>query len=191
MLSAMTLDQLSTKMRCENRRLKLVQPKLGQLRSQGSPLQRGLKRPQENATDDAVLWGVSGHIVPHLPAHGSCPESLPVGFCGVSYGRLGFAERWVPSFLISPDATRPPGWKPRRPVIVATRCCGAAHGGPSLALTGLPALPGLTTCARPLLCRTTIQPDGRKLARSIMLIKTALLSKLSIAIRAVAVPVPY
>jgi len=55
MLSAMTLDQLSAKMRCENRRLKLVQPKLGQLRSQGSPLQRGLKWPQENATDNAVL----------------------------------------------------------------------------------------------------------------------------------------
>ena len=91
MLSAMTLDQLSAKMRCENRRLKLVQPKLGQFRSQGSPLQRGLKRLQENATDDAVLWGVSDHIVPH----GSCPESLPVGFCGVNFGRLGFAERWV------------------------------------------------------------------------------------------------
>jgi hypothetical protein len=43
--------------------LSLVQPKLGLLRSQGSPLQRGLKRPQENATDDAVLWGVSDHIV--------------------------------------------------------------------------------------------------------------------------------
>jgi hypothetical protein len=45
----------------------------------------------------------------------------------------------------------------------------------------VPAFPGLTTCARPLLvCRTTIQPDDRKLARSIMLIKTALLPKLSI-----------
>jgi hypothetical protein len=85
MLSAMTLDQLGTKMRCENRRLKLVQPKLSQLRSQGSPLQRGLKRPQENATDDAVLWGVSDHIVPRLPAHGSCPESLASDFGGVSF----------------------------------------------------------------------------------------------------------
>ena len=97
MLSAMTLDQLSAKMRCENRRLKLVQPKLGQLRSQRSPLQRGLKRPQENATDDAVLWGVSDHMVLHLPAHGSCPESLAVGFCGVNFGRLGFCRKGVPS----------------------------------------------------------------------------------------------
>ena len=97
MLSAMTLDQLSAKMRCENRRLNLVQPKLRQLRSQGSPLQRRLKRPEENATDDAVLWGVSDHIVPHLPAHGSCPESLPVGFCGVNFGRLGFCRKGVPS----------------------------------------------------------------------------------------------
>ena len=120
--AAMTLDQLSVKMRCENRRLKLVQPKLGQLRSQRSPLQRGLKRPQENATDDAVLWGVSDHIVPHLPAHGPCPESLPGGFAVSTSSGWGFAERWVPSFLISPDATRPPGWKPRRPVIVVTRC---------------------------------------------------------------------
>ena len=86
MLSAMTLDQLSAKMRCENRRLKLVQPKLGQLRSQGSPLQRGLKRPQENATDDAVLWGVSASARP-------CPESLSVGFCGVNFGRLRFSRK--------------------------------------------------------------------------------------------------
>jgi len=89
----MTLNQLGAKMRCENRRSKLVQPNLRQLRSQGSPLQRGLKRPQENATDDAVLWGVSDHIVPHLPVHGSCPESLAVGFCGVNFGRLGFCRK--------------------------------------------------------------------------------------------------
>jgi hypothetical protein len=75
------------KMKCENRQLNLV------LRSQGSPLQRGLKRPQENATDDAVLWGVSDHIVPIYPPSGSCPESLPVGFCGVNFGRLGFYRK--------------------------------------------------------------------------------------------------
>jgi hypothetical protein len=125
-----------------------------------------------------VLWGVSDHIVPHLPAHGSCPESLPVGFCGVNFGRPGFAERWVP-FLISPDATRPPGRKPRRPVIVATRCCGAAHSVPSVALTGHACLAGANDVRSPVaVCRTTIQPDDGKLARSIMRIKTASLSKL-------------
>ena len=64
-------------------------------------------------------------------------------------GGWGFAERWVPSFLISPDATRPPGRKPRRPVIVATRCCGAAHGGPSLALTGCACLAGANDVRSP------------------------------------------
>jgi len=51
--------------------------------------------------------------------------------------------------LISPDATRPPGRKPRRPVIVATRCCGAAHGGPSLALTGCACLAGANDVRSP------------------------------------------
>jgi hypothetical protein len=64
-------------------------------------------------------------------------------------GGWGFAERWAPSFLISPDATRPPGRKPRRPVIVATRCCGAAHGGPSLALTGCACLAGANDVRSP------------------------------------------
>ena len=104
-------------------------------------------------------------------------------------GGWGFAERWVPSSLISPDATRPPGRKPRRPVIVATRCCGAAHGGPSLALTGCACLAGANDVRSPVaVCRTTIQPDDRKLARSIMRIKTASLSKLSVAIRQARCP---
>ena len=51
--------------------------------------------------------------------------------------------------MISPDATRPPGRKPRRPVIVATRCCGAAHGGPSLALTGCACLAGANDVRSP------------------------------------------
>jgi len=145
MRSAMTLGQLSAKMRCENRRSKLVQSKLRQLRSQGLPPARGLKRPQENATDDAVLWVVSDHIVPARAW--VVPGKFGGGFCGVNFGRLGFC-RTVDALLfdLTRNATRPPGRKPRRPVIVATRCCGAAHGGPSLALTGCACLAGLTKC---------------------------------------------
>jgi|SRR5882762_548390 hypothetical protein len=98
MLSAMTLDQLSTKMRCENRRLKLVQPKLGQLRSQGSPLQRGLKRPQENATDDAVLWGVSGHIVPICPPMGRARKVCRWVFAVSATGGWGLQKGGCPPF---------------------------------------------------------------------------------------------
>jgi hypothetical protein len=108
------------------------------------------------------------------------PESLASDFGGVNFGRPGLQKGGCPH-LISPDATRPPGWKPRRRVIVATRCCGAAHGGPSLALTGCACLAGANDVRSPVaVCRTTIQPDDGKLARSIMRIETALLSKLQL-----------
>src|SRR6266849_3859826 len=94
--------------------------------------------------------GVSDHTVAPLPAaHGRARKVWRWVFAVSTLGGWGFAERWVPSFLISPDATRPPGRKPRRPVIVATRCCGAAHGGPSLALTGCACLAGANDVRSP------------------------------------------
>ena len=186
MLSAMTLDQLSAKMRCENRRLNLVQPKLRQLRSQGSPLQRRLKRPEENATDDAVLWGVSDHIVPHLPTR------FAGGFCGVNFGRLGFCRK-VGALLF--DLARRNKAAGLETTAACNRCDAVLRSRAwrsELCVDRLACLAGANDVRSPVaVCRTTIQPDDRKLARSIMLIKTALLSKLSIAIRAVAVPVPY
>ena len=54
----------------------------------------------------------------------------------------------------------------------------------AFALTGYACLAGANDVRSPVgVCRTTIQPDDRKLARSIMRIKTASLSKLSVAIR--------
>ena len=114
-----------------------------------------------------------------------------MGFCGVNFGRLGFCRK-VGALLF--DLARRNKAAGLETAAACNRCDAvlwsrAWRSEPCV--DRLACLAGLTTCARPLLCRTTIQPDDRKLARSIMLIKTALLSKLSIAIRAVAVPVPY
>jgi len=54
--------------------------------------------------------GVSDHTVAPLPAaHGRARKVWRWVFAVSTLGGWGFAERWVPSFLISPDATRPPG----------------------------------------------------------------------------------
>jgi hypothetical protein len=117
------------------------------------------------------------------------PGKFAGGFCGVNFERLGFCRK-VGALLF--DLARRNKAAGLETAAACNRCDavrGAAHGGPSLALTGCACLAGANDVRSPVaVCRTTIQPDDRKLARSIMRIKTASLSKLSVAIRQARCP---
>jgi hypothetical protein len=117
------------------------------------------------------------------------PGKFAGGFCGVNFERLGFCRK-VGALLF--DLARRNKAAGLETAAACNRCDavrGAAHGGPSLALTGCACLAGANDVRSPVaVCRTTIQPNDRKLARSIMRIKTASLSKLSVAIRQARCP---